>query len=178
MLFCLLTSFIICHDICDCWSSIMFLILLIWPWIYSSYSFCTLLVNSHCTFSFSTWAFAGFLLLNKDAFSMLSSFSVIPVDFYKNFHICNSKYIFQISPEEYHSLLLTVTIYCRKQYMVTVRSKLWYSSGDIWKIYFEWQMWKSLLETQDQSYVVLTVCTLLLCGLCQIFAKMILLSEL
>ena len=64
VLFLLLTSFIVCHAIRGYLSSTEFLILLIWPWMYS---FCYVFVSSLCAFlSFCALVFVEFLLIHKD----------------------------------------------------------------------------------------------------------------
>ena len=67
VLFFLLASFTVCHAIRDCLSSTKFIIILIWSWTYSVFSFQYALVSSLCAFS-SFWALAlvGFLLLHRD----------------------------------------------------------------------------------------------------------------
>ena len=76
-LFFLLNSFTDCHTFRDCLSSIELLILSIWPWMYSNYSFWYVLVSSFRALSFCTLAFVGFLLsLSKDAFLKLSRFGI------------------------------------------------------------------------------------------------------
>ena len=73
LLFLPLTSFTFCHANHDCLSS-EFLILLIWPWINSTYSFWYVFSSSHRAFlSFYTLALVRFLLLSKDSF-----FHIIP----------------------------------------------------------------------------------------------------
>ena len=67
VLFILLTSFTVCYAIRDWLFCTRFLILLIWPWMYSFCSFWYVLVSSICAFSsFYVLAFNGFLLLHKD----------------------------------------------------------------------------------------------------------------
>ena len=74
-LFLLLTSFTVRHAIWDCLSSTEFLILLIWPWMYSICSFWYALIYSLCAFlSFCVLVLVGFLLLHRDAVSTLSRF--------------------------------------------------------------------------------------------------------
>ena len=67
VLFFLLISFTVGHTIWDCLSSTEFLILLIWPWMYSICSLCAYL-------SFCTLVLVGFLLLHRDAVFTLSHF--------------------------------------------------------------------------------------------------------
>ena len=68
VLFLLLTSFTVCHAILDCLSSTESLILLIWFWMYSAYSFGFTLVSSFCAFlSFWVLILVGFRLLHKGA---------------------------------------------------------------------------------------------------------------
>ena len=71
-------AFLSIHFIyCLACSSPEFIILLIWPWVYSDFSIWYVLVRSILTSqSFCTLAFVGFLLLSKDAFFLkLSCFS-------------------------------------------------------------------------------------------------------
>ena len=64
----LLTSFIIWHAILDCLSSTESLILSIWFWMYSVFSFRYMLAKSFCAFlSFRAWVLVGFFLLHLEA---------------------------------------------------------------------------------------------------------------
>ena len=81
MLFLLFNSFTVCHASRDYLPSTEFLILLIWPGIYSSCSSWYVLVSSLWTFlSFSTLVFVWFLLLSEDTLFMLPRFSLTVID--------------------------------------------------------------------------------------------------
>ena len=116
------TSLTVCHANRDCMFSKEFLILLIWSWMHSSYSFFPSLL------SFSALAFIGFPLLPKDAFFMLltpNKLHIWPLVWliltqmlflcwrWQSFHTRHSEYVYQISPEEYRIwfLVFTVTVY-------------------------------------------------------------------
>ena len=67
VLFLLFTSFIVCHAILDCLSSIESLILSIWFCMYSVCSFRYMLTNSFCAFlSFRAFILVGFFLLHLE----------------------------------------------------------------------------------------------------------------
>ena len=82
VLFLLLTSFTVCHAIRDCLSSTEFLILLIWPWMYSIYSFCNIFIRWFCVFlSFWALALVWILLLHRNAVFTLSRFFLSAIVF-------------------------------------------------------------------------------------------------
>ena len=75
VLFLLLTSFTVCDAVWSCLSSTEFLILLIWPWMYSICSFWYALISSLSAFlRFWRLALVGFLLLHRDGVFTLSCF--------------------------------------------------------------------------------------------------------
>ena len=86
MIFLPLTSFTVCHANCGCLFSTELLILLIWPLMYSNFSFSCVLISSFWAFlSFCKLAFVEFLFLSKDAFFKLSPFPyllVTPMELY------------------------------------------------------------------------------------------------
>ena len=69
-------------------SSTKFQILLIWPWIFSSFVWCVL-ISSWDFLSFCAMEFFWFLLSNKDAFLMLSRFSFTAIDFQGTLHLAH-----------------------------------------------------------------------------------------
>ena len=76
MLFLLFPLFTVCQAFLDCLSSIESLILLIWSWMYSIYSFRYALISSLCAFSvFWALTLVGFLLLYSDAVFTSSRFA-------------------------------------------------------------------------------------------------------
>ena len=72
--FLLLTSFTIFHTIHDCLSSTEFLILFIWPWMYSSCSYLVCVSSLWAFLSFCILAFVGFLSLSNNAIFILCHF--------------------------------------------------------------------------------------------------------
>ena len=81
VLFFRLTSLTVSHAIRDYLSPTEFLILSIWPWMYTNYSFWYVLVSSFWNFqSFCAFAFVGFLYLSKDDFLKLYCYSLSASD--------------------------------------------------------------------------------------------------
>ena len=123
-----LTSFGICHIIPDCQYSTEFLILLIWPWIYSHWSFWYMLVCSFLALlSSCRLEFVGFLLLSKKKFfsnfvyfqttcdshgilhlslGLVGSIWAVTKSSYSSFGVCLSDISWRVS-----NFFLTVTIY-------------------------------------------------------------------
>ena len=71
----------------DCRSSMEFLILLIWPLMYSCCSFFIGVSSLRTFLSFCTLTFVEFLLLSKDVFFYIVSFSLTAIDTHRTLHL-------------------------------------------------------------------------------------------
>ena len=116
----LFTSFTVYYANCDCLSSIKFLILFIWPWMYSNCSFWYVLVLSGLSY---VSAFCGFLLLSRD-FSTISVFFLTVIDSHGTLHLtlglvsmysaacfnmgCNKVFIFVIRKMSFRCFLKSI----------------------------------------------------------------------